>query len=180
MMTKEEWKDVDGYDGKYKVSNLGRVKGMKFGNILRGFTNKNNGYHQVMLYKEAQNKLIYVHKLVADAFLPPPENGEDCIYHLNGKKTDNRACNLAYKFRSRDKNIEFGIDTPKRKMATEYAYIIRRYNLDGKCMQVYTNWKQVEAAGYKRSCVMQAARGKYSIKHTDVYKKNKWDYSKKD
>lgn len=96
--TNEEWRDVVGYEGLYMVSNYGVVKSL--GNnkgrkekIMRTHVCR-NGYEKLDLCKKGQpRKKVYVHRLVATAFIPNPENKEQCN-HQNGIKLDNRAENL--------------------------------------------------------------------------------------
>lgn len=103
----EIWKDIEGYEGKYQVSNLGRVKsldryvpfvhGMKFraGVIITGAIN-NKGYRKVLLYNgKTERKQFSVHRLVAQAFLPNPENLPQ-VNHKDEDKTNNRADNLEW------------------------------------------------------------------------------------
>lgn len=89
----EIWKDIPRYEGIYQVSNLGRVKSLKFGRnrILRASTTK-KGYHRLNLCLNNQKK-AYAHRLVMLAF-----SGESDLQvnHINGIKTDNRLENLEY------------------------------------------------------------------------------------
>ena len=95
-MKTEIWKDIKDYEGLYQVSNLGRIKSLKFGKerILKG-TKNFHGYSLVALYKDGKTKTITVHQLVSMAFL----NHKPCGYklvvdHINTIKTDNRLENL--------------------------------------------------------------------------------------
>lgn len=103
-MSKEIWKDVEGYEGLYQVSNRGRVMrvaggmGATPGRILRpGKTTA--GYLQVSLCRDRRRKRISVHRLVAIAFLGPAPKGCE-VNHKNGDKADNRAENLEWVTRS--------------------------------------------------------------------------------
>jgi hypothetical protein len=110
----EIWLDIRGYEGKYQVSNLGRVKSLARerrtkGNgitkmperIMKLDTKKDNGrqrpYIQVMLrngdVRTINGKQKLVHRLVADAFIKNLEKG-DQVDHINGKHGDNRVENL--------------------------------------------------------------------------------------
>ena len=85
----EIWKDIDGYDG-YQVSNKGRVKSTivrNEGKLLKIGINK-LGYCIVVLSANGKHKTRYVHRLVAEAFIPNPENKPE-IDHINTDKTDN-------------------------------------------------------------------------------------------
>ncbi|MBR2724716.1 MAG: hypothetical protein IKB72_04695 [Ruminococcus sp.] len=92
----EEWRAVEGYKGKYLVSNMGRVKSLKHANarLLTAFEN-NKGYLRVCLCENGQGKHFLVSRLVASAFCEndDPEN-KTTIDHLNHNRLDNRACNL--------------------------------------------------------------------------------------
>ena len=101
----EEWKDVVGYEGLYQVSNLGRVKGLE--KIVAnnwGFKKWEErilkpgivqGYSYVVLRKDKTSRNFRVHRLVALAFIPNPEN-KPCIDHINGCRTDNWVENLKW------------------------------------------------------------------------------------
>ena len=108
-MREEIWKDIKGFEGKYMVSNLGRVKSLNYNNtgkegILKAHFNV-HGYLFVVLYKEGKRKLPLVHRLVATAFLENPDNLPE-VNHKNEDKTDNRVDNLEYC--SRSYNINYG------------------------------------------------------------------------
>ena len=68
---KEIWKDIKGYDGRYAVSSWGRVKGIH--GILKPYTN-HKGYLKVGLMKDGKSEKHRVSRLVAQAFLPNPNN----------------------------------------------------------------------------------------------------------
>ena len=90
----EIWKDVQGYEGLYQVSNLGRVKGLKRSKI-RKLCNDRGGYLCVSLKKQGKAKNFKVHRLVAVAFIPNPENKPE-VDHINAIKTDNNINNLRW------------------------------------------------------------------------------------
>lgn len=81
---KEIWKDIKDYEGQYQVSNLGNVRSLTRkvntfngqritkGKILKPLKT-NTGYYRVCLKKHQKNKYIFIHKLVAQAFLPNPK-----------------------------------------------------------------------------------------------------------
>ena len=91
----EIWKDIEGYEG-YQVSNLGRVRSLDRidsnnhplkGVILKPYIS-NSGYLLVGLYKQQKRDRKLLHRLVAEAFIPNPENKSE-IDHINTIKTDN-------------------------------------------------------------------------------------------
>lgn len=105
-MENEIWKSVVGYEGIYEVSNLGRVrsidryvnnksgKQIRKGKLLK-IHKSYRGYLRVILSKECKIRYLFVHKLVAQAFIPNPNNYEQ-IDHLDGDKTNNNANNLEW------------------------------------------------------------------------------------
>lgn len=96
---KEVWKTVKGYDGKYKVSNLGNVMSLKHwngnGDILLKQATSKKGYSIVVLCNKSKSKTVTVHRLVADAFIDNPDNLPQ-INHINEDKADNRVENLEW------------------------------------------------------------------------------------
>ena len=92
----EIFKDIDGYDGVYAVSNLGNVISRKLNRIkiLKPRLNGINGYLGVDLCYNGIH-CERVHRLVAKAFIPNPEN-KSCVDHINNIKTDNRIENLRW------------------------------------------------------------------------------------
>ena len=95
----ENWKDIEGYDGLYQVSSNGRVKSLNYRKtgkekILKQTICK-NGYSRVLLSKNGIQKLKIVHRLVAEVFIPNPDNKPE-IDHINCNRSDNRIENLKW------------------------------------------------------------------------------------
>ena len=107
----EEWKDIEGYEGLYQVSSLGRIKSfdriikykknnkiityLKKGRIMKPHNNGRD-YLNVSLIKDGNiQKHLYIHIIVAKAFIPNPYNLEQ-VNHKNFNKTDNRVENLEW------------------------------------------------------------------------------------
>ena len=97
-MVLEEWKPVYGYEGFYEVSTEGRVRSLPRattnGGILKPIYSK-DGYASVHLSREGHDKIKRINRLVAEAFIPNPENKPE-VNHLNGIRDDNRLCNLEW------------------------------------------------------------------------------------
>ena len=94
MEEEENWRDVVGYKGLYKVSNLGNVKNCLSGRILKS-SNDNDGYKQIQLCKNGVRKTYKIHRIVAQAFIENPQN-LPCINHKDEDKTNNRVENLEW------------------------------------------------------------------------------------
>ena len=97
MKQPEEWKPISGYDGKYEVSNWGRVRSYKYnsdGKILAP-GNNGSGYYIVTLCKDGKIKKLYVHRLVAEAFISNPSSFP-VVNHKDENKRNNYFGNLEW------------------------------------------------------------------------------------
>lgn len=96
MAEHEDWRDVPGFEGVYQVSNLGRVKSIKYrrGRIVRQWT-QSSGYAYVGLGAGDEARSYRVHRVVMLAFVGPCPDGQE-VSHKNHNRTDNRLSNLEY------------------------------------------------------------------------------------
>ena len=102
---REDWRAIPGYEGKYEVSNLGRVRSLnrmeKSGNRVRPRRERilkpdtPHGYERVMLSAEGKRSRVMVHHLVLSAFVGPRPEGYD-TNHIDGKKRNNVVHNLEW------------------------------------------------------------------------------------
>ena len=103
----EIWKDIEGYEGLYQISNIGQIKalekprispsggvGIRPEKILKTWDNQ-RGYLQIVIRKNNIPKGHKIHRLVAEHFIPNP-NKYPQVNHKNGIKTDNRVENLEW------------------------------------------------------------------------------------
>lgn len=103
----ETWKDIDGYDGMYRVSSSGNV--MRNGKVLKHVINPKTGYHSITLCKNGATRRVYVHRLVAAAFIPNP-NGYSQVNHKDERKSNNAVSNLEWC--TREYNNNYGENAP--------------------------------------------------------------------
>ena len=102
----EIWKDIKGYEGLYQISNLGRVKSISrkintfYGyrktkeKILKSSYDK-DGYLKITITNNWKHKTHKIHRLVAEAFIPNPDN-KPTINHIDGNKLNNSIDNLEW------------------------------------------------------------------------------------
>lgn len=116
----EQWATVSGFEGLYEVSDFGRVRSCErdcmdatsgkknrkvFNKLIEGHDD-GHGYLQVQLNKDGKTYVKYIHRLVAEAFIPNPENKPE-VNHKDGKKFHNEASNLEWC--TRPENIQHSI-----------------------------------------------------------------------
>lgn len=104
-MKNEVWKDIPNYIGLYQINNYGNVKSLKrlekSGNKIRKRNEKTlkqratHGYKYVILSKESKAKTFRVHRLVAEIFIPNPNNYPQ-VNHKDGNKANNSVDNLEW------------------------------------------------------------------------------------
>lgn len=123
-MNNQSWKDIKGFEGVYQISNSGIVRsldrylpykqGTKFNKGSVRLQAKNNcGYLRVGLSKNKKQKHFIVHRLVAQAFIPNPNNLPQ-VNHIDGDKTNNHVNNLEWS--SGQYNIDHSIATGLRDL----------------------------------------------------------------
>lgn len=147
---KEEWRPIKGFEGYYEISNHGRVrsldrlrksvKGMAKvnGKIISGNHGENH-YYQVVLFREGKSKTALVHRLVAEAFIPNPENKPQ-VNHKDGDKHNNNVNNLEWVTRSENQIHAYrtglhpgtGEGNVNAKLTREQVAEIRRTYVKGR------------------------------------------------
>lgn len=96
-LNNEQWRDIDGYEGMYQVSSLGRVRSHKSGEWMVLKPSKTgSGYLKVALCKDKQKKQSMIHRLVAQAFIENDDETKIYINHRDECKQNNRFWNLEY------------------------------------------------------------------------------------
>lgn len=161
---KEIWKDVKGYEGLYKVSNKGRVKSKR--KILKPIMTE---YKKVGLSKNGIQKTIYVHRLVAEAFVDNPFNKKQ-VNHKDENKANNNANNLEWV--TFKENMNYGTKQ-LRESINHTKYNIIQYDLNGNFIKRWFNAKEIENdTNFKASSIRFCCTGKYKTAYGF-----KWKYS---
>lgn len=152
----EIWKDIEGYEGLYQVSNMGRVKSCEryrvgpTGNnslfkerILQQYLNGH--YLKVTLCIEGTVKLCTVHRLVAIAFIDNI-NSSPQVNHIDGIKTNNTVSNLewATALENQRHKIEVLQYKPKKGFESSMGIPVEQIALDGTVVGVYGSCKDAQ------------------------------------
>lgn len=98
------WKKIKRNDN-YSINEKGEVRNDRTGIIKASFVNKSNGYLSVDLYKNNKSEKVTIHRLLAEAFIPNPEN-KPCVDHKDGNRKNNDLSNLRWASYS-DNNSRF-------------------------------------------------------------------------
>ena len=185
----EEWRDVVGWEGFYQVSNLGRVKSLSRSIVYKDgreytYPSKiiknqkvSTGYRSVMFYGVNGKKQYYVHRLVAETFIPNPKNLGD-VNHKDGCKTNNIILNLEWCSRSDNQKHAY-------KNGLNWAHIgeaikegsrpVIQYAQSGEIVAEYDSAsKAAKASGYNQGQISKYCRGE-NKKHS-TYKGYIWRY----
>jgi hypothetical protein len=152
----EIWKDVCNYEGDYQVSSFGRVKSLWFNKetILKPHRNI-HGYLYINLRKDNKTKFRRVHRLVAEAFLPNPENKTD-VDHIDRVRDNNTLDNLRWATRSENLINTVARSSTHEKnihMTPNNTYSVRIYR-NNQLVFPQKNFKTLpEAIAYREECL---------------------------
>lgn len=176
----EEWRDIKGFEGCYMVSNLGRVKRIGFYSnqsstwehekkILKAGDN-GKGYLFVNLSMNNKQYHRYVHRLVAEAFIPNPEN-KATVNHIDCNRHNNNVKNLEWA--TYRENNDYAIKIMKAQGKTrrnnKSSKPIIEYDLDMNFIAEYPSVREAERQlGYKSisACLV----GKQKTVHGHIFK----------
>jgi|SRR6185369_12819676 len=160
------WKDIPGYNGRYKASDQGEILSINWRNT-RGYMRKgkimkqsheSNGYLHLNMVTENGSKLVLAHRLIAETFLAPVE-GKIFVNHKNGIKHDNRVENLEWCTKSENSKHSFsigiqdnkGVNHPSARfnneqiteMREKHSNGISAYKISKEYKMSYTNAKDI-------------------------------------
>ena len=168
-MADEVWADIPGYEGLYQASTLGNIRSLfRYRKQLKP-AKYSRDYLQVVLYKGKKKECVTVHRLVAMAFLPNPNNFPE-VNHKDENKLNNRLENLEWCTRAY--NNSYGTAIERHVRNTNYysfAYLTSRQKkmipvlqfLDGKRLAKYESSRIAsDTTGIARENIIAALKGR--------------------
>ena len=170
----EQWKDIFGFEGLYQVSNFGRVKSFKG---CRGVQERilkprkvANGYLQIALCKDGKHNWRLIHRLVAEAFLPNPNNLSD-VNHKDENPQNSNLENLEWV--DHKTNINYGTGIERR--AKTRLKTVFQYRLDGTFVKEWPSLKEVQRQlGFNHGNISSCCNGRNKTSYGF-----RWKYKKK-
>lgn len=160
----ELWRDIEGYEGLYQVSNLGRVKSfdtkdkldrIRKGRVLKGRKDK-YGYIQVGLYKQGAASKKKIHRLVAEAFISNPENKPE-VNHIDEDKTNNIISNIEWV--TPKENLNHGTRNERSSRKQSIPIIATNLNT-GEYREFYGSRECARQLGLNQSNITKVLKGK--------------------
>lgn len=176
----EIWKPIAGYEEFYLVSNTGKIKSLaRTVNCGRGVLTRqgkelktrpnSRGYLRVMLVGNGERKEVFVHRLVAEAFVPKPENC-NVVNHKDFNYQNNRADNLEWT--TATGNVKYSFDRGRYKRTPEMKAAFKKFLDETRGVAVvgteiktgnkikFPVLNDVKKAGFQPSCVCDCCKGK--------------------
>ena len=139
----ENWKPVVGFESVYEVSDAGEVRCINQPDKYRKVSTSRTGYQFVRLYTpEGERKNKFVHRLVADAFIPNP-NQKTQVNHKDGNKSNNRVDNLEWVTPAENIKhafVSLGRTSPQKGVTgkqNKNSIPVYQYSLDGNFVKAY-------------------------------------------
>lgn len=169
-VTREIWKDIEGYEGSYQVSNLGRVKTLGRRRVRESImkTEIYKGYDRISLSKNNKSKHYFVHRLVAAAFISNPNN-LPCVNHKDENPSNNNANNLEWC--TQHYNLCYG--NRRQKVIEKERKAVNQYDKNGNLIMVHYSIQQAARNICKNAGpICRCCKGKQAYAYD-----YKWSYS---
>lgn len=157
--------DIKGFEN-YQITDDGRVWSKKNNKWLK--PKNNNGYFIVRLYSHNHSKFVLIHRLVAEHFIPNPDN-KPCIDHINTIRTDNRVENL--RWCTQKENVNNPISKERRRLTK--CKNVYQYTIDDKLIKIWESTKECSRNGFNQGHIAECCRGE-----RQKHKGYKWSYLK--
>ena len=167
MTNEEVWCPIKGFEGLYEVSDQGRVRSLKFGKerILKPLRNT-CGYLQFCLYKNGEQKMYLVHRLVAQTFIPNPRNLPE-VNHKDEDKTNNSVSNIEWC--DRKYNLNFG--TRAQRQSEKLSKPVLQYTKSGEFIGEWKSTRDVQRnLNYNQSNISKCCTGKCKKAYNFIWK----------
>lgn len=167
-MPSEIWKDIQNFEGLYQISTLGKIKSLNYRRTGREKIlkpTKNNGYLDIILYKDSKYEHHLIHRLVAEAFIPNPDNLPQ-VNHKDENKLNNVTnnlewCNAKYNSNYGTKSLRFSKSRGKSVKCVETGTI-------------YHSAREAERqTGIDNTQIVGVCKNKYGYKTAGGYT---WEY----
>jgi hypothetical protein len=147
-MENEIWKDIKGYEEKYKISSFGRVYSLTRNKFLKPYKDS-KGYYVIGLCKNGNREIRLISRLVALNFIDNPNN-LPCVNHIDGIRTNNDVTNLEWC--SQRYNIlhahELGLIKPKNKLS-KFKYVTWHKHTKRWISQIKNHNKNIFGGSFK-------------------------------
>lgn len=159
-MRTENWMSIEGYEGIYEISDLGRVRSLNYHRsgetrILKPGIDR-GGYLMVVLSKDGKRKTVKVHRLVATAFVPNMF-GLNEVNHINEVKTDNREENLMWV--DSKENDNWG--SRNQRIGEKLSKPVLQFTKSGEFIREWPSTAEVERElGYSNTHISECCSGK--------------------
>lgn len=178
----EIWKDIPNYEGYYQVSNLGRVRSNHNTRYHKPKILKNiprSGYVSVILCKNKSQKNVFVHRLVAECFIPNPEN-KPCVNHIDGNKANPCVTNLEWCTQKENIShaIKSGLFNPTENLSSSIGKSRRttqpiyQFDKNGKFIKKWDSCRDIcDYFGVKDNHIYDCISGKYHSAYGFIWSK---------
>ena len=186
MSENEVWRDVKGFEGLYKVSNKGNVRSVEWigargrecgGRTLKPAYDK-DGYLKVGLCKNGMRYYKRLHRLVAETFIPNPNNFPQ-VNHLDEVKDNNNVSNLEWCTSKHNNNH----GTARKRAAKKTSKKVKAVNVETGEVVKFNSTHEAGRKGYDQATVSASCRGVYKDNKTGkligdghTYRGHRWSY----
>lgn len=183
----EIWKDIKGFEGRYQVSNLGRVRSLDFtwstynyktrgyveckkkGRILKSSV-QNNGYLRVCLKIHSKNYYKILHRLVATAFIPNPEN-LPAVNHKDEDKANNVVSNLEWCTHKYNSNYGTRNERLREYSISNVMRPVVQYDMEGNVIDTFESLSDAaNKTGIPNADICGVCKGRRKTTHGFVFK----------
>ena len=175
MITTEIYKDIKDLEGLYQVSNFGNIMSLNYhmtgrAELLKPSLDK-GGYLHIYLYKDRKRKFFFIHRLVAETFIPNPDNLPQ-VNHKDEDKTNNSVDNLEWC--DNKYNSNYGTKPERISKANtngKCSKPVLQFSLTGEFIREWPSMAECTRNGFSQGCVCLCCQGK-----KPHYKGFRWQY----